>query len=100
MQLVRYPIAAAFSNGLDVQNMEDQRVLQHKDQDLMRINRHLELELQKKEKAIAEAAALLLPAEMIDSLRPQEREPDGSKRVHWLMQVVADSGFLPAHPDV
>ncbi len=54
--------------------MADQKELQRKNQELIRQNRRLERELQKKEKALAEAAALLLLTKKFDSLWPQERE--------------------------
>ena len=40
--------------------MADQRELQRKNQELIRRNRQLERELQKKEKALTEAATLLM----------------------------------------
>lgn len=40
--------------------MDDQRELQRKSQELIRKNRQLERELQKKEKALTEAATLLM----------------------------------------
>jgi len=39
--------------------MSDQRELQRQNQELIRLNRRLERELEKKEKALAEAATLL-----------------------------------------
>ncbi len=48
--------------------------MQRKYQELIRQNRRLETELQKKEKALAESAALLLLTKKFDSLWPQERE--------------------------
>lgn len=54
--------------------MADQKELQRKNQELIRQNRRLERELQKKEKALAEAAALLLLTKKSGSLWPQERE--------------------------
>ena len=65
---------ALFANGLDAPSMADQKELQRKNQELIRQNRRLERELQKKEKALAEAAALLLLTKKFDSLWPQERE--------------------------
>jgi len=65
---------ALFANGLDAPSMADQKELQRKNQELIRQNRRLERELQKKEKALAEAAALLLLTKKIDSHWPQERE--------------------------
>ena len=65
---------ALFANGLDAPSIADQKELQHKNQELIRQNRRLERELQKKEKALAEAAALLLLTKKTGSLWPQERE--------------------------
>ena len=65
---------ALFANGLDAPSMADQKELQRKNQELIRQNRHLERELQKKEKALAEAAALLLLTKKFDTLLPQERD--------------------------
>jgi hypothetical protein len=48
--------------------------LQRKNQELIGQNLRLERELQKKEKALAEAAALLLQAIMFGSLWPQDGE--------------------------
>ena len=73
-QLARWRQAAEYANGLDAPSMADQKELQRKNQELIRQNRRLERELQKKEKALAEAAALLLLTKKFDSLWPQERE--------------------------
>ena len=73
-QLARWRQAAEDANGLGAPSMADQKELQRKNQKLIRQNRRLERELQKKEKALAEAAALLLLTKKFDSLWPQERE--------------------------
>ena len=67
-QLARWRQAAEYANGLDAPSMADQKELQRKNQKLIRQNRRLERELQKKEKALAEAAALLLLTKKFDSL--------------------------------
>jgi len=54
--------------------MADQRELKQKNQEQAREIRRLERELQKKEKALAEAATLLLIAKKRDALWPQEEE--------------------------
>ena len=51
--------AAEDANGPSTPSMADQRELQRKNQELIRRNRQLERELQKKEKALTEAATLL-----------------------------------------
>ena len=73
-QVDRWRQAAEYANRLDAPSMADQKELQRKNQELIRQNRRLERELQKKEKALAEAAALLLLTKKFDSLWPQERE--------------------------
>ena len=73
-QLARWRQEAEYANGLDAPSMAEQKELQRKKQELIRQNRRLERELQKKEKALAEAAALLLLTKKTGSLWPQERE--------------------------
>ena len=51
-QLARWRQAAEYANGLDAPSMADQKELQRKNQELIRQNRRLERELQKKEKAL------------------------------------------------
>jgi transposase-like protein len=58
-QVARWRQAAEDANGPSAPNMADQRELQRKNQELIRRNRQLERELQKKEKALTEAATLL-----------------------------------------
>jgi len=52
-QLARWRQAAEYANGLDASSKADQKELQRKNQGLIRQNRRLERELQKKEKALA-----------------------------------------------
>jgi len=54
--------------------MSDQKELQRLNQELIRQNRRLERELQKKEKALAEAATLLMLVKKRDLLWPQNEE--------------------------
>jgi hypothetical protein len=54
--------------------MSDQRELRKQNQEQARQIRRLERDLQKKEKALAEAAALLLIAKKRDALWPQSEE--------------------------
>jgi hypothetical protein len=54
--------------------MADQRELRKQNQEQARQIRRLERELQKKEKALAEAAALLFIAKKRDALWPQSEE--------------------------
>ena len=71
-QLARWRQAAEDANGPNAVSMADQRDLQRKNQQQARDIRRLERELQKKEKALAEAAALLLIAKKRDVLWPQD----------------------------
>ena len=52
-QLARWRQAAEYANGLYAPSMADQKELQRINQELIRQNRRLERELQKKEKALA-----------------------------------------------
>jgi hypothetical protein len=54
--------------------MSDQKELQRQNQELIRKNRQLERDLQKKEKALAEAATLLMLAKKCELLWPQKEE--------------------------
>jgi transposase-like protein len=58
-QLARWRQAAEDANSPTAPSMSDHRELQRKNQDQAREIRRLERELRKKEKALAEAAALL-----------------------------------------
>lgn len=73
-QLARWRQAAEDANGPSAPSMADQRELQRKNQEQAREIRRLERDLQKKEKALAEAAALLLIAKKRDALWPQVEE--------------------------
>jgi transposase-like protein len=73
-QLARWRQAAEDANGPNIPSMADQRELQRKNQEQAREIRRLERDLQKKEKALAEAAALLLIAKKRDALWPQAEE--------------------------
>ena len=54
--------------------MSDQKELQRPNQELIRRNRRLERELQKQEKALSEAATLLMLVNKRDLLWPQNEE--------------------------
>jgi transposase-like protein len=73
-QLSRWRQAAENANSNSAPSMADQRELKQKNQEQAREIRRLERELQKKEKALAEAATLLLIAKKRDALWPQEEE--------------------------
>ena len=73
-QLSRWRQAAEDANGNSAPSMADQRELQRKNQEQAREIRRLERDLQKKEKALAEAATLLLIAKKRDALWPQDEE--------------------------
>ncbi len=59
-QVDRWRQATEDANGPSAPRMDDQREVQRKNQELIRRNRQLERELQKKEKALTEAATLLM----------------------------------------
>ena len=73
-QLARWRQAAEDANSPTATNMTDQRELRKQNQEQARQIRRLERELQKKEKALAEAAALLLIAKKCDALWPRSEE--------------------------
>jgi transposase-like protein len=73
-QLARWRQIAEDANGPSAPNMADQRELQRKNQVLIRKNRQLERELQKKEKALTEAATLLMLSKKLDQLWPRDEE--------------------------
>ena len=73
-QLARWRQAAEDANSSSAANMSDQRELRKQNQEQARQIRRLERDLQKKEKALAEAAALLLIAKKRDALWPQNEE--------------------------
>jgi hypothetical protein len=55
--------------------MADQWELPCKNQELIRRNRQLERELQNKEKALTEAATLLMPSTQLNQIFQQDEEP-------------------------
>ena len=55
--------------------MADQRELQRKYQEMVRQNKKLERELQKKEKALTEAATLLMLSKKFSQIFQPEEEP-------------------------
>ena len=59
------------ANNQSAPSMSDQIELQRQNQELIRQNRRLERELQKKDKALAEAATLLMFVIKRDLLCPQ-----------------------------
>ena len=71
-QVARWRQAAEDANGPNAPSMADQRDLQRKNQELIRQNKKLERELQMKEKALAEAAALLMLSKKLDQLWPPD----------------------------
>ena len=73
-QLARWRQAAEDANSSTAATMSDQRELRKQNQEQARQIRRLERELQKKEKALAEAAALLFVAKKRDALWPQNEE--------------------------
>ena len=73
-QLARWRQIAEDANGPSAPSMDDQRELQRKNQELIRKNRQLECELQKKEKALTEAATLLMLSKKLDQLWPRDEE--------------------------
>ena len=73
-QLSRWRQAAENANSNSAPSMADQRELKQKNQEQAREIRRLERDLQKKEKALAEAATLLLIAKKRDVLWPHEEE--------------------------
>ncbi len=73
-QLARRRQAAEDANSTTAVNMADQRELRKQNQEQARQIRRLERDLQKKEKALAEAAALLLIAKKRYAFWPQSEE--------------------------
>ena len=73
-QLARWRQVAEDANSHSAPSMSDQKELQRLNQELIRQNRRLERELQKKEKALAEAATLLMLVKKRDLLWPQNEE--------------------------
>jgi len=73
-QLARWRQAAEDANGPSAPSMADQRELQRKNQELIRQNRRLQRELEKKEKALSEAATLLMLSKKLDQLWPLDED--------------------------
>ena len=73
-QLARWRQAAEDANGPSAPSMADQRELQRKNHELIRQNRRLLRELEKKEKALSEAATLLMLSKKLDQLWPRDEE--------------------------
>ncbi|MFM9086585.1 MAG: transposase [Cyanobium sp.] len=73
-QLARWRQAAEDANSPNAPDMTEQRELRRQNQEQARQIRRLERDLQNKEKALAEAAALLLVAKKRDALWPQNEE--------------------------
>ncbi len=72
--LARWRQVAEDGNNHRMPSMSDHRELQRQNQELIRQSRCLERELQKKEKALAEAATLLIFAKKRDLLWLQKEE--------------------------
>jgi transposase-like protein len=73
-QLARWRQAAEDANGPSAPSMADQRELQRKNQEQARVIRRLQRELEKKEKALSEAATLLMLSKKLDQLWPRDGE--------------------------
>lgn len=72
-QLARWRQAAEDANGPSAPSMADQRELQRKNQEQAREIRRLQRELDKKEKALTEAATLLMLSKKFNQIfRPDE----------------------------
>lgn len=74
-QVARWRQAAEDANGSNTPSMADQRELQRKYQEMVRQNKKLERELQKKEKALTEAATLLMLSKKFSQIFQPEEEP-------------------------
>ena len=73
-QLARWRQAAEDANSPTAPSMADHKELQRRNQEQAREIRRLERELRKKEKALVEAAALLMVSEKCKALWPQDGE--------------------------
>jgi transposase-like protein len=73
-QPARWRQAAEDANGPSAPSMADQRELQRTNQELIRRNRQLERELQKKEKALTEAATLLMLSKKFNQIFQPDEE--------------------------
>ena len=74
-QVARWRQAAEDANGSSAPSMADQRELQRKNQELIQQNRKLEREPQKKEKALTEAATLLMLSKKFNQIFQPDEEP-------------------------
>ena len=74
-QVARWRQAAEDANGPSAPSMADQRELQRKNQELIRQNRKLQRELDKKEKALTEAATLLMLSKKFTQIFQPDEEP-------------------------
>jgi transposase-like protein len=74
-QVARWRQAAEDANGPSAPSMADQRELQRKNMELVRRNRQLERELQKKEKALTEAATLLMLSKKFSQIFQPDEDP-------------------------
>jgi len=73
-QVARWRQAAEDANGPSAPSMADQRELQRKNEELIRRNRQLERELEKKEKALTEAATLLMLSKKFNQIFQPDEE--------------------------
>ena len=73
-QVARWRQAAEDANGPSAPSIADQRELQRKIQELIRRNRQLERELPKKEKALTEAATLLMLSRKFNQIFQPDEE--------------------------
>lgn len=74
-QLARWRQAAEDANGPSAPSMVDQRELQRKNQEQAREIRRLQRELDKKDKALSEAATLLMLSKKFNQIFQQDEEP-------------------------
>jgi hypothetical protein len=74
-QVARWRQAAEDANGPNAPSMSDQRELQRKNHEQAREIRRLQRELEKKEKALSEAATLLMLSKKLDQLWSRDQDP-------------------------
>ncbi len=74
-QVARWRQAAEDANGPHAPSMADQRDLQRKNQEQARKVRRLQRELDKKEKALTEAATLLMLSRKFNKIFQPDEEP-------------------------
>ena len=63
------------ANGHNAPSLSDQRELQRQNQEPIRQNRKLQLELEKKEKALSEAATLVVLTKKLNQLCSSDQDP-------------------------